>query len=561
MNRELQKHLPRSPRSTLTAITVAALLLAAPAGMAAPHVVSTEVIGPFTGVQAPLHPDNLSPHRIEYWGTDLGWTYEHQGELKILFGDTAADADNTPIEASTGRTFEDSYGSIDLRKWNRPETFSREHMPRIKLGQNPDSTEMAAIDPGHAMEGFKTPVGGFSNGEDEYGVFFTYKPQGCRTDADCSAGATCDVGLGYLGPPYTDDEGITWACVEGTVPMCVAATMSDAEGNPVPESGFCNDRTSTIWADTPMGRTTALTVKLLIGKRDREVPKRYHTGFTWHTNKFMNPAFRTVHAFEPPGSAPPGFEPDFEPADDPGPHSKVFVWGRPHFVGVNATGRYLGQYFAYVDLPKGESIDWSPQYFAGLDDAGNPIFSASERDAVPLDMNSFEAGMQPQTRYDIIDQVSIAWVPQLSAWLMFYGGGMINRPLPPLLVNCGVLEVFAGSECTQVEIGNGALRMRSASHPWGPWTPPKDLVAPGDPALPEGQYGPGGMLRHPQCTDPACAPHTGDEESRPVEYGFFYGANIIEQWTRPAGKGVDIIWNASTWDPYRVILLRSRIVP
>jgi hypothetical protein len=43
------------------------------------------------------------------------------------------------------------------------------------------------------------------------------------------------------------------------------------------------------------------------------------------------------------------------------------------------------------------------------------------------------------------------------------------------------------------------------------------------------------------------------------EVGFFYSANIIEEWIRPAGDGVDIIWNASTWDPYRVVLLRTHI--
>ena len=45
----------------------------------------------------------------------------------------------------------------------------------------------------------------------------------------------------------------------------------------------------------------------------------------------------------------------------------------------------------------------------------------------------------------------------------------------------------------------------------------------------------------------------------PKEYGFFYSANIIEQWTRPTSEGVDIVWNASTWDPYRVVLLRTHI--
>jgi len=281
----------------------------------------------------------------------------------------------------------------------------------------------------------------------------------------------------------------------------------------------------------------------------------------WQTSKFMNPSFRTVEAYEPPGNAASGFVPDFRPASGRSPHAKVFVWGRPHFVGVNAIGRTLGAYFAYVDLPSGDTIEWKPKYFAGLDERGQPVFSPDETDAVPLDLDSATAGIQPASQYDVVDQVSVAWVPQLSRWLMFYGGGMINRPLEPLLRNCGVLEIFAGPECTQVEIGNGAFRMRSSVNPWGPWTPPQDLIEAGDPAVPKGQYGPGGMLRHPDCTDPDCAPTTARGDERKDEYGFFYSANIIEQWTREAGDGVDIIWNASTWDPYRVILLRTRIEP
>jgi len=45
------------------------------------------------------------------------------------------------------------------------------------------------------------------------------------------------------------------------------------------------------------------------------------------------------------------------------------------------------------------------------------------------------------------------------------------------------------------------------------------------------------------------------------DYGWLYGANIIEEWIRPAGKSVDVIWLASTWDPYRVIMLRTRLSP
>lgn len=526
-----------------------------------PKVTGTTVIGPFTGAQATLHPDNEAPHRIAYMGTDLGWSYEHQGQLHFLFGDTAADSQETPIEESSGSTFDDSFGAVDLGQWNQPETFSRENVPLIKLGQNPGTSEVAAINPGKPLELFKTPVSAFSNGSSEFGVFFTYKPKGCLSDSDCENGASCDIELGYYGPAYTDPKELTWACVEGETEVCIAETMTDDAGNPVPDSGFCVDRSSTIFTDTPLGRRAAVSVELLIGRRDPQSPKHYHTEWVWQTSKFMNPAFRTVQAFEPPGQAPADFVADFGPALKPGEHSRLFIWGRPHFVGVGSKGRFLGQYFAYTDLPGEDTIDPRLMYFSGLNQEGQAQFSPREADAVPLDQDSSLPGVQPNNQYDIVDQVSVAWVPQLSKWIEFYGGGMITRPLDPYLPTCGVLELFTGDECKLVEIGNGAIRMRSADHPWGPWSPPQDVIVAGDPAVPEGQYGPGGMLYHPQCSGPDCAPHSTRPDLVDVEYGWFYAANIIEQWTRPAGEGVDIIWNASTWDPYRVILLRTHIEP
>src|SRR5690606_3271267 len=144
-------------------------------------------------------------------------------------------------------------------------------------------------------------------------------------------------------------------------------------------------------------------------------------------------------------------------------------------------------------------------------------------------------------------------------WVMFYGGGLSTLPTRAF-PECGVLQLFAGSECRDVVVGNGAVRMRTADEPWGPWTTPQDVVVGGEPAKgPHGHFGPGGALRHPACTVPGCAPHSDTYAYSPEEYGFFYGANIIEQWIRPAGSGVDVIWNASTWDPYRVVLLRTRI--
>jgi hypothetical protein len=112
-----------------------------------------------------------------------------------------------------------------------------------------------------------------------------------------------------------------------------------------------------------------------------------------------------------------------------------------------------------------------------------------------------------------------------------------------------------------VRVGNGAIYMRSADDPWGPWSATQEVIAGGDPQAGSGQYGPGGMLYHSTCKGETCAPHTPFPILPENGYGWFYGANIIEPWITAAGEGVDVIWNASTWDPYRVMLLRTHIEP
>jgi hypothetical protein len=549
-------------RHRLGVILLTATLIPAPA-TAGPAAGETTVLGPLVGEEALLHPDNLDPHRIRFYGTDLGWTYPHDGVLHILFGDTMADEDGAPIDAANGGRFEDSFGTIDLSEWRDPSLIQPGNLPRVRIGQIAGSVEAAAINPGHAMEGFKTPVGGFSNGEREFGVFFTYKPLGCRSDNDCTGGMSCDRGLGYVGAPWETDEGVTFACVDGSSPACVPETIPAAGPEDAHDgSGFCIDRTSSVWAATDIGRTSAVSVKLLVGTRDPDDPARYGPDHEWHTNKFLNVAVRTVASFDPGRNPETKPLAQFKPAREPGPNARVFLWGRPGFVGVGATGRDLGLYFAYADLPRGPGYSWNLQYFAGLDEAGRPRFKPAESAATAIDLDSSADGVQADESIDVVNQMSISWIPQLGKWAMFYGGGMTNLPIQPALARCGVLELFAGSECTEVEIGNGGFRLRTADHPWGPWSPPQDILAAGDPqGPPVGQYGIGGMLRHPDCNQPGCAPHTSARDVNPKEYGFFYSANIIEQWTRPAGDGVDVIWNASTWDPYRVILLRTRIHP
>ena len=534
-----------------------ALLTGACRAAGPPVVVTTEYLGPFTGADASLHPDNLAPHRIAYYGTDLGFSYQHGGQLQFLFGDSwASDENYAPIEASSGPRFDDGFGSIDLDRWPDPARIGPGNIPLIRLGQNPRTTEMAAIDPGHAMDLGKTPMAGFSNGTQEFGIFNITKPLGCSRDADCSNGLGCDTTLGYFGVRFSQEDNLTLGCRDST-PGCAADTMADAAGAPVPGSGFCTDETSVLRGERVSNLLNAMGLRVRIGLRDPAAAKKYIDTRDWLTNKFMNVAVRTVEAFVPPSSAGTP-RPDYSPAKGSGGNQRVFLWGRPGFVGVAANGRSLGLYFAYVDMPAGPGYPWQPMYYAGSAE-GVPQFSAQERDAVPVDLDSTTAGVQAGEVIDIVNQMSVAWVEPLRKWVMFYGGGLSTLPTA-VLPNCGVLELFTGAECRDVVVGNGAVRMRSADDPWGPWTPPQDIIAGTDPdGGPQGQYGPGGALRHAGCQDPRCAPHSRIFVYHPNEYGFFYAANIIGEWTRPAGDGADILWNASTWDPYRVVLLRTRI--
>jgi hypothetical protein len=522
---------------------------------AAPSPERTEVLGPFVGFDAKLHPDNEKPHRIDYEGTDLGWSYLHDGRIHFLFGDTHGGDKGEPIDPM----HDDTFGHIEVDAWPDPGKMGPGNIPALKLGQDAGTSRATGIDPGRPAESFKTPLGGFSNGTREFGMFITGKPQACRADADCSNGFTCDTSVGFVGAPPNQQPGLTLPCRDNA-PNCKSDTQLDAAGAPIPNTGLCTDKTSTIWADTDFGRVGAYAIYQLIGVRSLTEPGKYTDIREWLTNKFTNPASRAVADFVPARGSGRSKQ-DYRNTGKAGGNRQVFMWGRPGFIGVNAKGSTLGLYFAYVDMPKGPGFTWDVHYYTGTGADGVPRFSASESEAAALDLDASREGIQPQEMYDLIQHMSVVWIEHLGKWVMFYGGGISAFPIPDLLPNCGVLEIFARTDCKNIVIGNGAIRMRTADDPWGPWTLPQDVIVGGDPdqrPLAD-QYAPGGPLHHPACTGDRCQPPAA--YMLKGDYGWFYGANIIEEWTRPAGKGVDVIWNASTWDPYRVILLRTRINP
>jgi hypothetical protein len=196
-----------------------------------------------------------------------------------------------------------------------------------------------------------------------------------------------------------------------------------------------------------------------------------------------------------------------------------------------------------------------------------PTWTTDEKLAAPVDLDATTAGIQTNEPHDIINQTSVVWSATLGRWVMFYGGGSTNLPTVSH-PGCGVVEFFQGADCTTVDMGNGAFRMRLAVHPWGPWSPPQDIIAATDPDVTplSVHYKKGGMLRHPDCATAGgvgvCAPHTNSAQfNNADEYGFWYGASIVAPWLKDAtGGGVNVTWLASTWDPYRVVMLKTKVM-
>jgi hypothetical protein len=183
-----------------------------------------------------------------------------------------------------------------------------------------------------------------------------------------------------------------------------------------------------------------------------------------------------------------------------------------------------------------------------MDATGAPSFSRDPTRAAPLDLSGGAGGHAE--RYDIVAQMSVRFVAEMQQWVMLYGGGtQLSETI------CAV----PGANCDRVKLAGAAIRIRTAAAPWGPWSEPVDVLVGGDPRTGAvHQYGSGGLLHHPKCSGEACAAHT--PPLAPTDTGALYGANLIERWTEKRSDGaVDLYWNVSTWNPYRVVLMKTRL--
>ncbi len=399
----------------------------------------------------------------------------------------------------------------------------------------------------------QVPLTGFSDGASAAAVFGRFEYVRCarrsgsgRPSCEPHEHLECAQDVGECVPQLL---AIPTLCTLATGAGCLPG--STCEPSP---TGLCVDPSSSQNDGTAASLPFMVAHDQEIAVQDPAAPGEYRSVATLATNKFINLTSRTVRCFTGKSCG----------NDYGAGHGALLVWGRPGFTAEQ--GRQAQLYLLAHRLPlrldKRGRVRLRPLYFAGVHPTtGEPRWSRRQSRAAPLALDGVVGG-SPHEERPIVAQMAVSWVgAPVNRWVMLYGGD-----LPPY--------ALADPAAAQPGAAPGAVRIRFARHPWGPWTPPEPHLVPGSPLVVGDPYGPGGVLFHDRCVDQGAARCAPGDPTRPTDFflpgcppigaafdiGRFYGANIIDAYTRPDGAGgAELYWNVSTWNPYGVVLVRSTV--
>jgi hypothetical protein len=187
----------------------------------------------------------------------------------------------------------------------------------------------------------------------------------------------------------------------------------------------------------------------------------------------------------------------------------VFMWG---------TGAYRESdaYLAITPVAQVES-GTGTQYFTGLTEAGAPMWSTNESDAMAV------------VKDGTMGDLSVTWCKDLGLWLMTY-----DRRTAP----------------------NGIVLSYSRT-PWGPWSTPQLMFnAELDGALGKFIHYPRGKPEDGLAGPIFLGRNQGDPEK---VRGGAYAPYVVERWTKVRGSELDLYYTMSTQNPYVVVLMKSKI--
>jgi hypothetical protein len=185
----------------------------------------------------------------------------------------------------------------------------------------------------------------------------------------------------------------------------------------------------------------------------------------------------------------------------------VLVWG----TGVY---RQSDAYLSVVPVAQFETGKGT-MYFAGMDAAGAPSWSGSESEAKPVVQNG------------TLGDLSVTWCKDLGLWLMTY-----DRRTP-----------------------TRGIAFSYARTPWGPWSAPQILFSAANDGIGKFIHNPDGGA-----PDGLAGPVIGKGQMNPdAVRGGAYAPYMVERWTKLKGSELSVYYVLSTWNPYVVVLIRSRL--
>jgi hypothetical protein len=495
----------------------------------------------------------------------------------------------------------------DVTSWRRARLFPNTNARR----------DDAPLD----LSGLRTPTAAFSDGEKLFALFLRFDPALCSGQSDCPDGMQCSSDPEYHGLPVGECARVIKPTADAVPDYCRDADdcVPFADCKPA-EHGVClatepfdiqtpRGRVAPAWyRDDPKRAVASIVYVAAAIWPDR--PADYATVARFATNRFLNAAARSVAYFDPEHPEKNDYRPGYH---------TLLIWGRNSF--VESGGAQALPFLLYVPLEdlRGapEKVVWRPRFFAGYGSDGHPAWSERESDAKPIYGDQARlvdsSGDQlewSEPEFDQVAQMSLSWVAPLSRWVMLYGGD-----LPAFMVMAP--KTFKTRDPVNLQWAPGAIHMRVAEHPWGAarvapaqpdharddtgesgWSSAKPVLTRelAAPYLACGEDGSDGL---PGCVENSdqfrsftligslagSATRQGfgevlgsclfGEAARAIQdtlsgnpIGRLYAPNILEEWTedvtdaeaRARGeRSAEVYWNVSTWNPYQVVLFKTRL--
>jgi hypothetical protein len=194
----------------------------------------------------------------------------------------------------------------------------------------------------------------------------------------------------------------------------------------------------------------------------------------------------------------------------------LYIWGSEGGLQFRQSLPYLARKKAFLMNQPGEM-----EYFTGMDWAGNPHFSQSETDAVPLFRDYDGASFTPT---NCMAHKGVEWNPYVNRWLMLY-------------------------DCSdETPLNLRGIYLRTAEQPWGPWSAPQTIF--------------NATRDHGICVfiysdSTGACPNPGGETGA----GGNYAPYFIEPLTTGDEQAATSIfyWTMATFDPYTQMIMKTTI--